>query len=164
MALYLRVHVLPLCAVRQKLHQVDVVSQVPNGLSLLRLHQLHQLGEGLVPVEHEDIVPRVGQLQHHNVLVALVSAVRPPHHGLQELEVLDVALLLNAVDEVLYLPLCHLAAEDIVVAKYLCKSLGFNNLLGWMGVGVGWGEEKVVQIPREERRKYVHRGGDGIYT
>ncbi|MCG8622037.1 MAG: hypothetical protein MJE68_08605, partial [Proteobacteria bacterium] len=59
----------------------------------------------------------------------------PSLPGLEEFEVLDVSTLLNAVDEVLNLSLCHFATEVGIVSENFSQGVRLYKLWREMGEG-----------------------------
>ncbi len=50
------------------------------------------------------------------------------HYSLEEEQILDVATLLNAVDEVLDLRLCDFATQVSIITEYFSESFSFYHL------------------------------------
>ena len=64
----------------------------------------------------------------HDHLLSPPASLSSMDDGLEELEVLDVPVFLDAVNEVLDLRLSHFATEVGVVPEYLRQCVGFNKL------------------------------------
>jgi len=58
----LRGSVLSLCTEREKLDEVEMVSEISRSVFFLVTHELQQFAEGVVIVEQKDVISSIGQL------------------------------------------------------------------------------------------------------